>query len=180
MRINGPGNHPGSAVLAKGFQQIFPDHLPQFFGFQNDSIRSEAQELALDLIQASDPEGDFQAAVRELADLLALMPNLFTNPPCPAGRNSNLHRVKLIVHDLEAVAHEIIQVEVFGWGESLIGHVKHLDAIQDEHPYFVPEVAKADEIDSPIVEPDPVRVHLAECSFLPVEGVVNHFNPSMI
>jgi len=39
----------------------------------------------------------------------ALMPDLFFPPPCPSRGNPDLHRVKLIMHHLETVAHEIIQ-----------------------------------------------------------------------
>jgi hypothetical protein len=49
----------------------------------------------------------------------------------------SIYRVKLIMHDLEAVAHEIIQVEILGHGEALIGKVEHLDPVQDEHSYYV-------------------------------------------
>jgi len=43
---------------------------------------------------------------------MTLMPYLLPYPPYPpgpAGRDSDLYRVKLVVHDLEAVTHKIIQ-----------------------------------------------------------------------
>ena len=82
------------------------------------------------------------------------------------------------MHDLEAVAHEIVQVEILGYREALVGHVEHLDPVQDEHPHLIPEMAVADEVDRPVVKPDLVRVHLPEGFFFPVEGVVNHLHPA--
>jgi len=38
--------------------------------------------------------------------------------------------------NLEAVAHEIIEAEILGYREALIGHLEHLDPIQDEHPHL--------------------------------------------
>jgi hypothetical protein len=40
------------------------------------------------------------------------------------------------MHDLEGVAHEIVQVEILGYREALIGNFEHLDPVQDEHPHF--------------------------------------------
>ena len=81
MRINGPGNHPSSAVLGKGFHQIFPNDHSQLFRFQNDSIRSEAEDPALDFVQSSHSEGNLQTAIREFGDLLAFVPDLLSYPP---------------------------------------------------------------------------------------------------
>jgi hypothetical protein len=47
-----------------------------------------------------------------------------------------IYRVKLVVHDFEAVAHEIIQVKILGHGEALIGHLEHLDPVQNKHPHY--------------------------------------------
>jgi hypothetical protein len=64
------------------------------------------------------------------------VPNLLPYPSGPTSREPDLYRLKLIVHDLEAVAHEIIQLKIFGPGKPLIAYLEHLDPVQDEHAHF--------------------------------------------
>ena len=45
-------------------------------------------------------------------NLLALVPNLLPHPTSPFRGESCPHRIKLVVHDLEAMAHEIVKVEI--------------------------------------------------------------------
>lgn len=63
------------------------------------------------------------------------MPDLLPHPADPIGGDPDPCCVKLILHDLEAVAHEIVQVEILGLGEPIIGEFDHLYPVQDEHPH---------------------------------------------
>ena len=89
--------------------QVLLNQFSKSFRFQNLAFGSEAQDPAFHFIEAGNLEGDFQASVGEPGDLLAFVPDFLPYPSGPAGGDSDLYRVKLIMHDLEAVLHEIVQ-----------------------------------------------------------------------
>ena len=74
------------------------------------------------------------------------MPDLLPYSPGPARGDSNPYGVKLIMHDLEAVAHEVVKVEILGYLEAFIGKIEHLDPVQDEHPHFSRNLSRSEKI----------------------------------
>lgn len=89
--------------------QVLLNQFSKLFRFQNQAFRTKAEDPALNFFQAGHPESDFEFAVRKLGYFLALVPDLFSHPPGPPGRDSDFHGMEIIMHNLKTVAHEIIQ-----------------------------------------------------------------------
>jgi len=64
------------------------------------------------------------------------MPDLLPHPSSPIGGDSDPHGVKLIMHHLEAMAHEVIQVEILWYRKAFTSKIEHLDPVQDENSHF--------------------------------------------
>jgi len=63
--------------------QLLLNQLSKLFRFQNLTFRAKAEYPAFDFVKAGYLKSNLQAAVRELGDPLALVPDLF---PYPSGK----------------------------------------------------------------------------------------------
>ena len=70
--------------------QLLLNKFSELFGLQNLAFRAKAEYPAFDLIETGDSEAHFQAAIGQLRNLLALVPDLLPYPPGPAGGDSDL------------------------------------------------------------------------------------------
>jgi len=84
-------------ILCQALLQVGTDHLSQTHRFQNLTFRTKAQDPSLNFIQAGNPEGDLKTAIRELGDLLALVPKTFVSRQ--GAKNAKDCRAKLLSPD---------------------------------------------------------------------------------
>ena len=78
--------------------------------------------------------------------------------------------------DPKGVPHVLVQVKVIRGDESFIGHMEKLDAIQDKHADLIVYMTPADQVQSPIEEPDLIRIHFACSLTLRRQRIIPHLN----
>jgi len=141
-------------------------------GFHDHRLRPHAQHPLADFTQAGHLEADFDPAVDELLDPLALVPDLFPHVAGPGRADPDDHAVELVLHHFEAVVDVVLEGERVRYLEVVVGHPKHVDAVHHERADVVPQVTVADDVDGPVVEPDLVGVHFAGGPLVLLQGPV--------